>query len=645
MGANPSDCGAADPLPIGRLRPALGQGAGMARAPVTLSVPSWLRTIDDAVIVLVNLALIAEVTLVFSNTVLRATFNATVMPGVEETSRLFLIMTAFLGGAVAYGRGRFMAITFFVDRLGPGWRPFFDASVAWMIIVIAAVIGGYSIPLLILNAGEHTTMLGIGYVWMTLPMTFGCALFVVHAGVALSRRPARPVALSAGFVGAVVLAFVLARNGAWVDTSWLYVVLAGVFVAQIAIGVPVGFVLATVGLVYIHATGAAPLIAVPMNAQRGVGGFIFLALPFFILAGFIMDRGGIGSRIVDFLSALIGHFRGGLMQVSIVGMYIASGISGSKAADMAAIGIPMNRTLRRAGYDPDEATAVLAASAAMGESIPPSIAILALGSVTSVSTGALFLAGLLPAATIAAGLMLLVYIRALSSGLKAMPRASRAHRIATARQAFIPLLMPVLLIGGIVAGVGTPTEISSFAVVYGLLLGVGLYRQIGRGEFWQVVTDASLMGGMIFFTFSGATIFSWALSLEGVPDLVASALRGLGPTAFLPLVIAITIVMGAVLESIVTVVILGPLLLPVAVLLGVDPLQYGIVLIEAFGIGSIIPPVGLALYIACAICETDVDRVTRPLVWYLGVLCLGLLLVAFVPWITLVLPLSLHFKG
>jgi len=205
--------------------------------------------------------------------------------------------------------------------------------------------------------------------------------------------------------------------------------------------------------------------------------------------------------------------------------------------------------------------------------------------------------------------------------------------------------MPVLLIGGIVAGIGTPTEISSFAVVYGLLLGMGLYRQIGLRSLWQVLTEASLMSGMIFFTFSGATVFSWALSLEGVPDLVAANLRTLGATAFLPAVILITIVLGAVLESIVTVIILGPLLLPVAIDLGVDPRQYGIVLIEAFGIGSIVPPVGLALYIACSICETDVDRTTRPLLVYLVVLCLGLLLVAFVPWITLVLPERFHFNG
>lgn len=609
-----------------------------------MPAPRWLALLEAAAVMLLNGGLVAEVGIVFLNTILRA-FHLSLMPGMEETARLLLIWLAFLGGAVAYGRGRFMAITVLIDRLPLSARAYPMAAVQWMVALIAAVIGGASIPLQILNDGAHTTLLGIGFVWMTLPMTLGCAILIMHASLALWRLPRHAVVAAGCAVAAAVLALLLGRHGAWVETSVLYAVLAGVFVLQIAIGLPVGFVLSAAGIIYVTLTGAGPAIAIASTAQRGTGGFIFLALPFFIFAGFIMDRGGIGARIVDFLAALIGHVRGGLLQVAIVGMYIASGISGSKAADMAAVGIPMNQSFRRQRYDPAEAAAVLAASAAMGESIPPSIAILAMGSVTSVSTGALFLAGLLPAATIAIGLMVVVWWRALRSGRQPTARASMPERLRAGRGAAIPLLMPVLLIGGIVSGLGTPTEISSFAVVYGLLLGVGLYRQIGPRALWDVTTETSLLSGMIFFTFSGATLFSWALSLEGVPDMVAARLGSLGVHAFLPAVIAITILLGAVLESIVTIIILGPLLLPVAIQLGVDPLQYSIVLIEAFGIGSIIPPVGLALYIACAVCETEVDRTVRPLSYYLVVLCLGLLVVAAVPWITLVLPKAFHFQN
>ncbi len=241
--------------------------------------------------------------------------------------------------------------------------------------------------------------------------------------------------------------------------------------------------------------------------------------------------------------------------------------------------------------------------------------------------------------------MLLVYLRARLAGLQPGARAPIRTMVRRGVAAIVPLLMPVVLVGGIVAGTGTPTEVSSFAVIYGLAVGTLLYRQLDLRGLWEVLTESALLSGMIFFTFAGATLFSWALTLGGVPDAIAGALGDLGRGGFLPAVIAITVVLGALLESVVTVVILGPLLLPVAMVLGVDPLQFGVVLIEAFGIGSIIPPVGLALYIACAICGSDIDSTTRPLLSFLAVLVLGLLLVVAVPWITLVLPVAFHMAG
>jgi C4-dicarboxylate transporter, DctM subunit len=604
----------------------------------------WLRAADAVGIAAVNVGLAIEVCLVFANTVARALHNE-IVPGLEETAQLFLIYVGFIGGGIAYGRGQFMAVTALVQKLSPRWRLAAASVVDWLVIAITAAIGGTAIPLQLLNATERTTMLGIPYIWMTLPMILGSALFVLHAGHALWQRP-RGVVLATGalMLGAIAI-LLCAQGGDWANGPVLWLLLAGGFVALIVIGLPVGFVLAATGIVYIVETQAAPPISIAMTAQRGTGGFIFLALPFFILTGFIMDKGGIGDRIVALLTSMLGHLRGGLLQVSIVGMYVASGISGSKAADMAAVGMPMTESFRHQGYAAEEAASVLAASAAMGESIPPSIAILVLGSVTSLSTGALFLAGLLPAATIAALLMLLAYLRARYSNWQPSRRAPMRDRLVAGRRAILPLLMPLVLIGGIVIGLGTPTEISSFAVVYGLILAVVLYRQVGPRSMWTLLTEANLLSGMIFFTFAGATLFSWALALEGVPGAVAATLGALGPRWFLPAVIVITIGLGAVLESIVTVIILGPLLLPVALHLAVDPLQFGIVLIEAFGIGSIVPPVGLALYIACAIFRTEMHTTFRPISGYLAVLCLGLLLVAAVPWITDVLPHAFHFSG
>jgi len=201
-----------------------------------------------------------------------------------------------------------------------------------------------------------------------------------------------------------------------------------------------------------------------------------------------------------------------------------------------------------------------------------------------------------------------------------------------------------VLIGGIVAGVGTPTEVSTFAVVYGLCLGL-LYRQIDRRGLWQILTEATLLNGMIFFTVSAATVFSWSMTLQGMATAIAGAMGSLGYAVFLPAVILMTVLVGALLESFVTIIILAPLLLPAALQLGINPLQYGILMVEAFGIGSILPPIGIALYVACSICGAKVERATPPLLWYLAVMFVGLLFVAYVPWITTSLPTLFNFKS
>lgn len=615
---------------------------GPSITPIIL--PRWLEAIDWLVLAMLNIALAFEVVLVFANTLARTIFGTPIMLGIEETSQLLLIVIAFLGGAIAYRRGDFMSIKIVVDNAPEKVKAFLNATSEWVVIVNSLVIGVFSIPLIQANAGARTTMLNLDHFWLTLPMTVGTAMFVIFALISLWRAPRFASLGSFVLVAALVAAVLLSKDAAWVDTDWFYIYLVAIFVVQLTIGVPIGFVLASVGLGAIVVAGGAPMTAVAMNAQRGGGGFIFLALPFFILAGFIMDRAGIGARIVDFLASVMGHVRGGLLQVMIVGMYISSGISGSKAADMATIGIPMNRLLNQRGYRKPECAALLAASAAMGEAIPPSIAVLVLGSVTSVSTGALFLAGFLPAATLAISLMLLVYIRARYAGWTPTPRASFAEVRSTGKAAILPLLMPVVLIGGIVGGIGTPTEVSTFAVAYGLALGL-LYRRFKLRDMWTVMSESSVLSGMIFFTLAGSTVFSWALSLEGVPQAIAAAVGDLGPKLFLPVVILLTIIMGALLESLVTIVILGPLLLPVALQFGIDPLQYGIVMVEAFGIGGILPPIGIALYVSCTICKTSVEQAMRPLFWYLAVMFLALLLVASIPWITTALPNAFNMKG
>jgi tripartite ATP-independent transporter DctM subunit len=600
----------------------------------------WL---DTAVDIVLGAALLAELAVVFGNVIARAIFRVS-YSGTIEVSSFALAVLAFIGGATAYRRGQHMAVVAVVQRLPRNWSLVLAALVDWLIFAIAVVVGISSIQILKTGWNEWTPTLGVRVMWFRLPVTVGMALLAFYASLRLWQRQSRTVIFSGVGLLTLGLLMVLSRSIwiPWMQGSAVLWPTLGSVIILLVIGVPVGFVLALGAFVYTYISGVTPLLTLALNMQRGIEQFVLLALPFFILAGLIMDKGGIGARIVEFLHALIGHFRGGLLQVLIVGMYIVSGISGSKAADMAAIGMPMNRMLRKAGYDPGESVAVLATADAMGESVPPSIAILILGSVTTLSIGALFLAGLMPAATIAACLMLLVYARARFAGKPPGARAKWRDVGRATLRALISLLMPIILIGGIVGGIGTPTEVSSFAVVYGLILAILLYREMDLRSLWGSVVESASMAGMILFIVSTATVFSWALTVATLPQQIAASMSGLAPWVFLLFTVFFVAVMGALLEGIAALLILAPLLLPVAIQLGVNPLQYGIILIESMGFGAFAPPIGIGLYIACAIGQTTMEDTLRPMLAYMAVLLLGLLLVTFIPWLTLVVPHAFH---
>jgi tripartite ATP-independent transporter DctM subunit len=361
----------------------------------------------------------------------------------------------------------------------------------------------------------------------------------------------------------------------------------------------------------------------------GVARFVLLALPFFILAGFVMEGGGISRRLVIFIAALVGRLRGGLMQVS-----------GSKAADVAAVGLVMRDMLDEEGYDRAEAAAVLAASAAMGECVPPSIAMLVLGSVTSLSMGALFAAGLLPAAVMAFCLMVLIWTRA-DRFLKPVPRKEpRQSVLKLGLRAIIPFTMPAMLFAGIFSGFATPTEISAFAVAYGLFIAVFVYRELTLRQLIRIIIDASTVAAMVLFTLAAAQTFSWVLSAAQLPQGLAALVFGLRDNTFIFLVASIValVVLGSLLEGLPAILILAPLLLPIATQLGINDLHYGIVLLIAMGIGAFLPPLGVGFYIACVVGRAPVAQSSRIMIPYVVVLLIGLLVVTFVPWFTLLLP-------
>lgn len=606
------------------------------------------RWMDKVLDILVGLAVIGELVIIFGNIIARGVFNAPVL-WADELGQLALTVVAFLGGALAYTRNEHIAVHAVVDHLPKAWRPAIDALVDWLVFA-GSVIGAYfSISVIKLRWTELTAVLQIRMGWFVIPLTVGLTLMTVYALLRLWRQPRLPVLVTALVVLILFGILILINNmwgpfGASALVNWI---VFGSFAVQLALGLPVGFVLSLVSLMYLYLSGKGSLTLVPMTMQNGIMNFVLLAIPFFMMAGYLMTDGGLSKRLADFVIALVGRVQGGLLQAMVITMYIFSGLSGSKAADVAAVGSTLNPMLKANGYEPAESAAVLASSAVMGETIPPSLPMLILGSITTISMGSLFMAGLLPAAVIAVCLMAAIYIKTRLSGKHPGTKVPFSEVAKRAIIAIPALLVPVFLVGGIVTGLATPTEVSTGAVVYSLLLAIFFYRELTWRKFWKVMSDTAVKSGMILFITSAASAFSWTLTAASLPQKIAQfmiSVAGNSSWLFMLTTVIILIAMGALLEGIPALLVFAPLLIPIVPQFGVSPLQYGIVLIIAMGLGSFFPPLGIGLYISCSVSGTSVEETSRAMLPYLVVLFVGLLVVTFVPWFSLILPKMMHLN-
>ncbi len=590
----------------------------------------WLEQIIRASVAFV---LLAELAVVFGNIVLRFGFGVN-LDWALEVSEFALVFLTFVGGALAYKQNAHMRVRAMVDILPGEARPYVASAVDAIVFGTALLLTQNSLQML--HGQELTEILGVPVAWLRAPLPIGMLLMTVFAAGRLFTHRSRVMLATLPLVSLAAVAFI--KISASPPLS-LYATLVA-FAALLAMSAPIGFVFAAASILYVQQLKAGMLSMVPLHMHHGASAFVLLAVPFFVLAGMVMTEGGLAQPMSDFIVSVIGRFRGGLFQVIVVGMYIFSGISGSKVADMVAVGTTLSDMLKRQGYPPGETAAVLSASAAMGETVPPSIPMLVLASVSTLSVATLFIAGLFPAALIALCLMVAVYFRAGKLGLRgsaAVPFREIGWKGILSIPAFA---MPVILVVGILTGVSTPTEVSTFAVVYGVLMAVAFYHSLDLKTFWRVLGDACSMTGNVLFIVSAAGAFSWVLTYARVPQRLAGSLDMLRgqPWLFTLACLVLLVVMGSVLEGLPVILIFAPILLPIVPQFGINPLQFGIVMIIAMGIGLFSPPTGLGIYFAAAIAETTVEKATRPMVYYLLVLLIGLLLVAYLPEVTLALP-------
>jgi tripartite ATP-independent transporter DctM subunit len=606
-----------------------------------------LRFIDRVAEGLIVAALLGELVLVLANVAARVYFQRSFL-WTDEIARLALSILAFIGGAVAYRRRDHAFVRILLNRLPSGGERGCLALADVVVLFVAGVTGFVSIEFLSSSWNELTPIFQMPAALIALPLPIGMALLMLYAAVNL-KRDHGTMALWVGAAFAATVTMAALTRDSWLpllgDDAAITAALSLFFIAILA-GVPVGFVLLLSTATYLWGTGTASLVVLPQTMVNGTGNFILLAVPFFILAGLVMERGGISIRLVRFIYALVGHMKGGLLQVTVASMYVVSGLSGSKPADVAAVGTVMRDELRER-HGAAEGAAVLAASAVMGETVPPSIAMLIVGSITSVSVGGMFIGGLIPAAVMAVCLMILIYVRARASGTPGTPRASAGVVARAGLGAILPLLMPGTLLAGILLGVATPTEIAALAVVYGLLLSGVLYREMNLGGFIRIALDTAALTGVLLFIFAAASSFSWTLTVAYLPQRLVALLQSVGDSQaiFMICSIVLLILVGVLLEGLPSLNVLAPLLIPIAGKLGLSELHYALVLIIAMGIGGFMPFAGVGFYVCCAVMRCNIETASRAMLPYLIMLIAGLLIVAFVPWFTLALPHYFGFHG
>lgn len=586
----------------------------------------------------VAILVVAEVVILFAGIIARYVVHQPLIWSDELASILFLWL-AMLGAVVAFRRGEHMRMTALVGMMNPQRRAFFD---------VIAIVGAMAFLLFIVYpaydyAHEETYIttpaLEITNAWRAAALPVGAGLMIVSALIKLFQvSNLRHVVTAIALIGVLTLVFwLLGPSLKPLGNINLLIFFVGVVAALVLSGVPIAFSFGLATFGYLALTTNVPMIVVIGRMDEGMSHLILLAVPLFVFLGVLIEMTGMARAMVQFLASLLGHVRGGLSYVLIGAMYLVSGISGAKAADMADVAPVLFPEMKARGAKPGDLVALLSATGAQTETIPPSLVLITIGSVTGVSIAALFTGGLLPGVVLAVMLCFVVWRRYRHEDLSHVTRAT-GRQIGRAFVIALPALaLPFIIRASVVEGVATATEVSTIGIVYSIVAGLFIYRQFDWARLKPMLVDTASLSGAILLIIGAATGMAWALTQSGFSRELAAAMTGLpgGPITFLAVSIVAFIILGSVLEGIPAIVLFGPLLFPIARQVGVHEVHYAMVVILSMGIGLFAPPFGVGYYAACAIGRVNPDEGMRPIWGYLAALILGIILVAAVPWISI----------
>ncbi|MDA9542392.1 ABC transporter permease [Bradyrhizobium sp. CCBAU 21362] len=615
-----------------------GTAAGTSQANSRRWVVEANMVLGHAVAVPAALLVLAEIAVLSAGIVSRYVFRSPIVWSDELAGILFLWLAMF-GSVIAFQRGEHMRMTAIVGVLSAEVRALLDVVAAAASLAFLALVVWPAYEFAADEAFVTTPALEIVNSWRAAALPIGIGLMLIAAVLRLIRIASlrsllASLAIVAGIIGTFVLLAPVLKPLGNLNLLIFFVFVVG---AMVFAAVPIAFAfgLATVG--YLALTTSTPDVVMIGRMDEGMSHLILLAVPLFVFLGLLIEMTGMARAMVSFLASLLGHVRGGLHYVLVGAMYLVSGISGSKAADMAAVAPVLFPEMRQRGAKPGDLVALLAATGAQTETIPPSLVLITIGSVTGVSISALFTGGLLPGVVLAVMLAAVVWWRYRREDLSHVKRATW-RQIGRAFVIAIPAIaLPFVIRTAVVEGVATATEVSTIGILYSACAGLFIYRQFDWRRIYPMLIETASLSGAILLIIGAATGMAWALTQSGFSASLARFMTSLpgGVPVFLAVTIVTFVILGSVLEGIPAIVLFGPLLFPIARQVGVHDVHYAMVVVLAMGIGLFAPPFGVGYYAACAISRINPDEGMKPIVGYMIALLIGTLIVAAVPWLSI----------
>ncbi|TWG60760.1 MULTISPECIES: TRAP transporter large permease subunit [unclassified Aminobacter] len=584
--------------------------------------------------VVASILLVIIVGLLLTGVVARYVLHTPIV-WIDEAASISFLWLAMLGSAIAVDRNEHLRLTVFAALFPERLRSFIDTLAMVVVIVVLAALIMPAIEYVREESFITSPALKISVSYRVSALVVGIVLMML---VALRHLFAS--SSIADIVKAAALVALLGAIGWWLSPFFMslgnvniLIFLVGLAALCLVLGVPIAFCFGMGTIAFLTLTTHVPMMVMIGRMDEGMSSLILLSVPIFVLLGCILDATGMGKAIVEFMASLLGHVRAGMSYVLLGSLFLVSGISGSKVSDMATVAPALFPEMKRRGHKPKEMIALLATGAAMADTVPPSIVLIVLGSVAGVSIAALFTSGFVIAIVLLLALAVLARWKARHESMEGVKRAS-LRVIWTALLIAAPaLLLPFLIRGAVGGGIATATEVSTIAVLYAFVIGIVLYGGIRPAKIYAMLVETAALSGAILLILGTASAMAWALTQTGFAHQLAGYMRELpgGWFAFMLVTIAVFVVLGCVLEGLPAIVLMAPLMFPIAKQLGIHDVHYSMVVVTAMNVGLMAPPIGIGFYIACKIGQVSPDEAMGAIWPYLGALIVGLLVIAAVP--------------